>query len=50
MERGKMKSLYDQLFLNDDEVPEFKRKMNDLQSELGFRVIGTREKEAKKIN
>ena len=50
MERGKMKALYDQLFLKDEEIPDFKKKMNDLQSELGFRVEGTREKEAKKIN
>ena len=50
MERGKMKALYDQLFLKDEEVPDFKKKMNDLQNELGFRVEGTREKEAKKIH
>ena len=50
MERGKMKTLYEQLFLKDEEVPDFKKKMNDLQNELGFRVEGTREKEAKKIN
>ena len=45
-----MKALYDQLFLKDEEIPEFKKKMNNLQEELGFRVEGTREKEARKIN
>ena len=49
MEKTKVKELY-QLLIRDEEIADFKKKMVELQKELGYRIKGTREKETQEIN
>ena len=49
LEKSKVKELY-ALLIRDEEMADFKKKMVDLKKELGYRVIGTREKEQEEIS
>ena len=42
MEKAKVKELY-QILIKDEEMANFKKKMTELQKELGYRIKGTRE-------
>ena len=49
LETTKVKELY-ALLIKDEEMADFKKKMTELQEELGYRVIGTREKERQEVS